>query len=112
MPKRLNIQKCRVLLVDDHERIRDALRKLLASYEDIEIMGEARDGKQAVELVAACHPDVVLMDINMPRMNGIEASGVIMKSWEDTIIIGLCVVRDSYTTEAFLKAGALAVVSK
>ncbi len=59
MPKRLNIQKCRVLLVDDHERIRDALRKLLASYEDIEIIGEARDGKQAVELVAACHPDVV-----------------------------------------------------
>jgi DNA-binding NarL/FixJ family response regulator len=112
MLKRRYIQKCRVLLVDDHERIRDALRKLLAFHEDIEIIGEAGDGKQAIELVAACRPDVVLMDIYMPKMNGIQASGMIMKSWEDTIIIGLCVVQDTYTTEAFLKAGALAVVSK
>jgi len=105
-------KKCRMLLVDDHERIRGALRNLLASYDDIEIVGEARDGEEAIKRAGSCQPDVILMDINMPRMNGIEASGVIMKSWEDTIIIGLCVVQDSYTTEAFLKAGALAVVSK
>jgi DNA-binding NarL/FixJ family response regulator len=104
--------KCRVLLVDDHVPIRIALRNVLAEYTDVQIVGEACDGAQAVEQVAACQPDVILMDIRMPRMNGIEAARVIKKSWQEVAIIGLCTVQDLYTTETFLKAGALAVISK
>ncbi len=63
-------------------------------------------------MVEACQPDVVLMDINMPRMNGIEASNIIKKSWDNTVIIGLCAVRDSYTIDALMRAGASAIVSK
>ena len=104
--------RCRVLLVDDHPPIRNVLRALLTSYDDIQIVGEAGDGKQALEIVASCQPDVILMDLNMPVMNGIEAANLIKKSWKETVIIGLCAVQDAYTMEAFLKAGALAVVTK
>jgi DNA-binding NarL/FixJ family response regulator len=108
----MNTHRCRVLLVDDHDPIRDALRKLLSAYEDVEVIGEARDGEEAIIRVASCHPDIILMDINMPRMNGIEATTVIKKSRKEMAIIGLCIIHDRYTIDAFLKAGAVAVVSK
>jgi DNA-binding NarL/FixJ family response regulator len=104
--------KCRILIADDHPPIRHTLRNLLTRYDDIEIIGEAGDGKQAIELVADCRPDLILMDSNMPKMSGIEATSVIRKSWKNTMIIGLCVDQNPYTTDAFLKAGALAVMSK
>jgi len=107
------MQKCRVLLVDDYMPIRTALRRLLAHYHhDVLIVGEASDGQQAIELMASCQPDVILMDINMPTMNGIEATALIKKSWKEAIIIGLCAVEDSHNTNAILKAGAVAVISK
>jgi DNA-binding NarL/FixJ family response regulator len=101
-----------VLLVDDQERMREALRTLLTSFDDVQLVGEASDGEEAIQRVASCQPDIILLDIRMPRMNGIEAANVIRKSWKDTVIIGLCLIDDAYTTEAFLKAGALAVISK
>ena len=55
---------------------------------------------------------MVLLDLNMPRMNGIELAGLIKKSWPDITIIGLCVMQDSFTMAAFLRAGATAVISK
>jgi DNA-binding NarL/FixJ family response regulator len=88
------------------------LRCLLTSYDDIEIVGEARDGEEAIIQVASCQPEIILMDINMPRMNGIQATNVIKKSPKETAIIGVCFVDDGYAIEAFLKAGGLAVVSK
>lgn len=108
----MDTHRCRVLLVDDHEPIRDALRTLLSTYKDVEVVGEARDGEEAILRVASCQPDVILMDINMPKMNGIQATTEIKKSRKETAIIGLCVAHDGYTIEAFLKAGGLAVVSK
>jgi DNA-binding NarL/FixJ family response regulator len=108
----MNTHRCRVLLVDDHEPMREALRQLLASYEDVEVVAEARDGEEAIIQVASCQPEIIVMDINMPRMNGIQATNIIKKSPRDTAIIGLCMVHDTYAVEAFLKAGALAVVSK
>jgi DNA-binding NarL/FixJ family response regulator len=108
----MDTYKCRVLLVDDHEQMRKALCSLLASYEDLEVVAEASDGEEAIIQVAFCQPDIILMDINMPRMNGIQATTIIMNSRKDTPIIGLCLVEDTYAIEAFLKAGALAVVSK
>jgi DNA-binding NarL/FixJ family response regulator len=106
------MQKCRVLLVDDHVPIRAALRSLLAHYHDVRIVGEASDGQHAIELLASCQPDVILMDINMPRMNGIEATALIKKSLKETIIIGLCAVEDPHKTDAILNAGAVAVIPK
>jgi DNA-binding NarL/FixJ family response regulator len=108
----MSIQRHRVLLVDDHEQFRTALRVLLSSHEDLEIVGEATDGEEAIIQFASCQPDIILMDINMPRMNGIQATNVIKKSRKETAIIGLCVEHDTYTVEAFLRAGGLAVVSK
>jgi DNA-binding NarL/FixJ family response regulator len=71
-----------------------------------------RDGKEALAKFPACRPDVVLLDIHMPRMNGIETASIMTKSWKQVAIIGICAVLDTYTTDAFLKAGALALVSK
>lgn len=65
--------KCRVLLVDDHERIREALRALLIAYDDVQIVGEARNGEEAIEQVASCQPDVILMDTTMLTMNALGA---------------------------------------
>jgi DNA-binding NarL/FixJ family response regulator len=100
------------MLVDDHAPIRAALRSFLSSYDDMDIIGEAADGQEAIDMVEACQPDVVLMDISMPRMNGIEAANRIKKSRDKTVIIGLCVVEDSYTLDTFMRAGATAIVSK
>jgi DNA-binding NarL/FixJ family response regulator len=104
--------KCRILLVDDYLPIREEFDRLLAREPDFEIVGEAANGKEAITLVSACRPDVVLLDINMPIMNGIEAAKLIKASWPETTIIGLCEVKDTYTIDAFMKAGAGAVLSK
>ena len=61
---------------------------------------------------SACQPDVVLLDTRMPKLNGMQAASVIKKKRKETVIIGLCINRDAYTVDAFLKAGAAAVVSK
>ena len=106
------MDKCRVMLVDDHVAIRVALRRLLAHYHGLRIVGEASDGHQAIELMERCRAHVILMDINMPRMNGIEATAVIKRSWKEAIVIGLCAVEDPHHTHAIMKAGAAAVISK
>lgn len=104
--------KFRVLLVDDHPPVRATLRHLLKPYDDVQIIGEAGDGKEALEMMPSCQPDVILMDLHMPRMNGIEAAILIRKTWKDTVIIGVCGIQDAATVEAFLKAGAVAVIPK
>jgi DNA-binding NarL/FixJ family response regulator len=88
------------------------LRTLLSAYHDLQVVGEAEDGEEAIIGVAACQPDIILMDIDMPRMNGIQATTIIKKSRKEMAIIGLCSVHDAYAVEAFLKAGGAAVVSK
>ena len=102
----------RILLVDDYVPVRITMRNMLTRYVDVRIVGEACDGKQAIEQVAVCKPDIILMDYSMPMMNGIEAARLIKKSWVETVIIGLCTVQDTYITDGFLKAGALTVIFK
>ena len=104
--------KYRVLLVDDYVPVRIILRSMLRGYVDLQIVGEACDGIQAMEQVAVCQPDIILMDYSMPNMNGVEAARLIKKCWEETVIIGLCTVPEPYITDGFLNAGALAVVHK
>jgi DNA-binding NarL/FixJ family response regulator len=105
-------KKCHVLLADDHLAIRTALRDLLAFYEDIEIVGEAHDGIQAIDLTGASHPDLVIMDINMPTMNGLEATRHIKRSWPRTVIIGFTANTDTVICNAMLQAGAVACLEK
>ena len=105
-------RKCQIMLVDDHSKVRTALRVLLAGYENIEVIGEACNGQQAVVLAEACRPDVVIMDINMPVMNGIAATDLIKRHRPETIVIGLSFSNDRCLEKAFLAAGASMLIPK
>ena len=109
---RLQQRKCQILVVDDHSRVRTELRTLLAGYEEIEVIGEACNGQQAVMLTEACHPDVVVMDINMPKMNGITATGLIKRRWPEIIVIGFSFFDDPHLKQAVLQAGASTFILK
>ncbi len=102
----------RVLLVDDHAVVRKSLAYYLAAQADFEIVGEAGDGEMAVELARQLHPDVILMDVNMPIMNGIEATRLIHAELPDIRIIGLSVFDPAARMAAMMAAGAAGYVSK
>lgn len=106
------LRRIRVLLVDDHAMVRQGLRNHLSRYADIELVGEAADGQEAVALADQLSPDVVVMDINMPRMNGIEATGSILRKHPSVHIVGLSFERGTKNREALLKAGARLVLDK
>ena len=95
-----------VLLADDHELMREGLVKLLQGQKDIDIVGVAADGREAVQLAAQLKPDVVLMDVSMPVMDGIEATAHITKMMPAARIIGLTMHRDPEIHKAMLNAGA------
>src|SRR5215203_516275 len=99
-------EKCSVLLVEDHEGLRQELRNLLTKHDDIDVIGDVGDGVQALKLITSCQPHVVVLDLNMPKMNGIEAAGLIKQSWPEIAIIGLCLMQNSLMMDAFLRAGA------
>jgi len=78
---------CRILIVDDHEVIRQNIRSLLTSRDDWSVCGEATDGLQAVEQAKRLRPDLILMDVSMPNMNGIDASRIIRKEVGESLIL-------------------------
>jgi signal transduction histidine kinase len=102
----------RVLLVDDHAMVRQGLRAILDHYPDLLIIGEAADGREAVSIATKRAPDVIIMDINMPRMDGIEATRQIKQEQPDTVIIAVSVNDTPHLRESMQKAGASAFVSK
>jgi signal transduction histidine kinase/ActR/RegA family two-component response regulator len=102
----------RVLLVDDHAMVREGLRSVLESYQEVEVVGEASDGEEAVTLVHQLRPTVVVMDINMPRLNGIEATGRIKSRYPEITIIGLSVNADPDNQDAMIAAGADVLLPK
>jgi CheY-like chemotaxis protein len=101
-----------VLLVDDHAMMRQGLRSVLDAYDDIQVVGEAGDGMEAVRLVGELRPRVVVMDINMPKMNGIEATEQIKLRYPDTIVIGISVNVGDDNSAAIRRAGAATLVTK
>jgi len=104
--------KLRVLLADDHTLLRQALRMTLEMDPDIEVTAEAQDGQGALAGVARTNPDVVCMDINMPGMNGIEATRLILASHPKVKVIGLSGHDDPVLTAEMFAAGARAYVVK
>lgn len=102
----------RVLLVDGHPLVRQALRTVLEGYPGMEVVGEAADGNDAVALVEGLHPSIVVMDMNMPRQNGIEATAAIKARFPRTVVIGLAVQANGEAREAILRAGAARLLSR
>ena len=102
----------KVLLVDDHAMVRQGLRSILSDYPEIEIVGEANDGIEALCSVEQHRPAVVMMDINMPNMDGIEATARIKERYPHIQIIGLSVNAGSDNQEAMQRCGAAVLLSK
>jgi PAS domain S-box-containing protein len=104
--------KIRVLLVDDHVILRQGLSTMLERQSDIVVAGEAADGEEAVQKARQLHPDVILMDVSMPKMSGMEATRLIHTEAPRIRIIGLSMYDDIGTNRAMLDAGAVALMSK
>ena len=103
-------QPTRVLIADDSLRARDGLRALLTMRPEIEVVGEASNGQDAVRLVAECRPDVVLMDLHMPVLDGIQATRLIKQQWPAVTVVVLTMY--AVDQSAALAAGADAFLIK
>ncbi len=104
--------KISVLLVDDHTMLRQGLAEHLSRDPDIEVIGEAADGEAAVQKARSLRPDVVLMDVSMPRMNGIDATRILHAEFPAMVVIGLSMYAEPHRAEEMRQAGASAYVSK
>jgi DNA-binding NarL/FixJ family response regulator len=102
----------RVLLADDHIMMRDALAQLLCAEPDIELVGLAADGREAVLKVKALRPDVALLDISMPEINGIEAAAQIRKYVPECRVIAVSALGDDCFVDQVVQAGAKGYLSK
>lgn len=102
----------RILLADDHATARASLAMVLSHVDNIEIVGEASDGRMAVEMTEDLHPDVIIMDVRMPVLNGIEATRLIVSDHPDTKVIGFTMNYEASLAAAMHKAGATACLSK
>ncbi|MCB0215581.1 MAG: response regulator transcription factor, partial [Chloroflexi bacterium] len=104
--------KIRVFLCDDHAIVRQGIRALLTTEPDLEVVGEAADGAEALAALEAAAPDVILMDLAMPRMDGIEAIGRIKAAWPEARILVLTSFASDDKVFPAIKAGALGYLLK
>lgn len=105
-------EQIRVLLVDDHTLMREGLRHIISQHQSITVVGEANNGHQALAQVAALQPDVVLMDISMPDMNGIEATRRILDSNEHASVVALSIHTDRQFVLEAMRAGVVGFLPK
>jgi DNA-binding NarL/FixJ family response regulator len=106
------MQSIRVLLADDHETVRQGLRLLVESQPDMQVIGEARDGRAAIASVDALHPDVIVLDVSMPEVNGLEAAQILKDQAPGTAVVALTRFNDDAYVAEFMRAGAAAYVLK
>ncbi|WP_437751882.1 response regulator [Sorangium sp. So ce1389] len=104
--------KLRILLVDDHPIVRDGLKALIDAQPDMTVVGEAADGLSAVEAVTQLMPDVVLMDISMPKLGGAEATARIKQARPEVQVVALTGYEDKASIQPVLQAGASGYVVK
>ena len=104
--------KKKVLIADDHAMVRQGISAFLKLSEECEVVGEASDGVEAIEAVKRARPDIVLMDISMPRLGGLEATIEIRKAYPDIKIIVLTQYEDTVYVRRFFKAGAAGYLPK
>jgi DNA-binding NarL/FixJ family response regulator len=104
--------KIRVLLADDHKLFRAGIRSLLQTLDDFEVVAEAADGRDALRLAAAHRPDVVLMDIMMPNLNGLDAAARVVRAYPHTRVIMLSMSADEDSVLKTLRAGAVGYLVK
>ena len=102
----------RVLVADDHPVFRRGMRAILGAEEEIELVGEAMDGEEAVALALELRPDVILMDLNMPGVSGIEATRRVLEAGPDTAVLMLTMFEDDKSIFAAMRAGAHGYVLK
>lgn len=107
-----NLAKIRVLIVDDHGMVRRGLSAYLKYHGDLELVGEARDGKEALLLCERSQPDVVLMDLIMPELGGVAATRMIRKSWPQMQVIALTSFQEKDLIQDALQAGAISYLLK
>jgi DNA-binding NarL/FixJ family response regulator len=107
-----NQPKIRLMLAEDHTILRQGLAKLLGQEDDIDVVGEAPNGEVAVKLAAQVHPDVILMDMGMPIMDGIEATRRIHSSFPEVSIIGLSMYDEMDRADVMIAAGASLYLTK
>ncbi len=105
-------EKHRIVIAEDHTILREGLRALISSEPDFEVVGEAEDGREAIRCVVKLAPDLILMDLSMPKMNGIEAIREIKKRTPETKILALTVHRTEEFILEVLQAGAVGYVLK
>jgi NarL family two-component system response regulator LiaR len=96
----------RVMLVDDHQMVRNGLATFLLVHDDLELVGEASDGEQALRVFEESRPDIVLMDLKMPRMDGVEATRRLLERVPEAHIIALTSFEDETLVQKALEAGA------
>ena len=95
-----------VLLVDDHKIVREGTRQLLAQFDEVQVIGEASDGREAVKLAGDLHPDVVVMDVRLPNLNGIEATHIISRKFPNIKVLILSAYDDDSYIFPLFEAGA------
>lgn len=100
------MKKIRILLADDHTLVRRGFSMIIAAQADMEVVGEASNGREAVDLAITLKPDVVIMDVTMPELNGIEGTRRISESCDRTRVLALSMHRDSMYVREILRAGA------
>jgi two-component system, NarL family, response regulator LiaR len=108
----LVMKKIKILLAEDHVVVREGTRELIQHEDDMEVVGEAGDGAEAVELATHTHPDVIIMDVNMPKLNGIEATKQIKVKLPSTAILILSAYDNDQYISALLEAGAAGYLLK
>jgi DNA-binding NarL/FixJ family response regulator len=102
----------RVVIVDDHSLVRQGLEAVLASASDVEVVGQAADGRTAVEVTADADPDVVLMDLQLPDLSGMDATREILEARPGTAVLVLTMFEDDDTVHAAIAAGAVGYLLK